>query len=206
MPKINQGNVERCHGLWVVVESWAGAFMGTILVFSPPAMLALFAFDEMANRSANNKPLNGVVYLICLVLLAPFAFLALWSIWSSIRARDYPLAFGVARRQPLWPAPLKPVVALFWAAYFLVGATSLLMWEELAAKPPPASKGSFPLVMNLVFSFATSYSANVCLLQAIAVFRRDEDFLRSIWRFRIFFDLLVAVLVMTMYARGFRAP
>ena len=206
MSQTTREHVESRPGACAVVESWAGAFMGTILVFSPPALLALFAFDELANRAANSKPQNGAVYLICLVPLALFAVFAIWALWSSIRARDYPLAFGVARRQPRWPTPLKPVAAMFWAAYFLVGAASLLVLEELSAKPPPTSKGSFPLVMDLIFSFAVSYSANVFLLQAIAVFRRDEDFLRSIWRFRLLFDLLVVALVMTMYAKGFRAP
>lgn len=175
---------------WDAVESLISAFMGTILAVGIISIFAFTVIDRYGELSVGERMACGIVALI-LVCFEPFV---LFTIWSTMWRIDLPLAFGVARRQPLWPVYVRPFVSGLWALHFYAGFVGIVVFHDsVGGRHPMPREPVETLWVAVPITFASAFAANAFLLQSVAAFVRDEGILRRVWRYRVAFDVLVAV-------------
>jgi hypothetical protein len=101
----------------------------------------------------------------------------------------------VALRQPRWPRPVRPVLALYWAAHFLLGAGLAVGAERMgfeAARGKPLHESVRTMLLLGIAVFGFTYSANFYLLLALSVLTPSPAVLHKVWRWRVLIDVLLS--------------
>jgi hypothetical protein len=118
-------------------------------------------------------------------------------LWDAVFRGRTQAAVDAARRQWMVPDLLRPLVAAWWLAHF-VGSLSLgYALQSVGDRQNPH------LVKGIEFGYSAcfGFAANGFLLMSVCALTRSERVRRTVWRFRVVIDLLLAF--MGMFARPF---
>ena len=127
----------------------------------------------------------------CIVLLEG---LFLWQLKTSLEIGHYPFAPWFALNRRRWPLALRPLVAAWWAAHFILGTLASVFFESLiVADVVSWDVRILRCLMFIVIGSTIAYSANLYALLAITACGGRERIVRQAWRWRLIVDLGIAV-------------
>lgn len=172
------------------VELLTGALLCCVLSLAVPVVCLIGALDVENKATGLEQIVPGVLFAVTILLGGQAVFLALGPIFG----RE---AWGpeAALRQPRWPVPLRPILGLYWAAHFLLGAIFASGMKRLGfdladGKSPGEAVRTLLLIAFAIFGF--TYAANFYLLLALSVVTRSERLLRAVWEWRILVDIFLS--------------
>jgi hypothetical protein len=118
----------------------------------------------------------------------------LWKLKTSLENGNYPFAPWFALKLGRWPLPLRPLAAAWWTVHFLLGTVACMALENLIVAD--VVNWNVRVLRCLVFvgvGLTVAYSANLYALLAVTACGGGERIVRQLWRWRIVFDLGVAI-------------
>jgi hypothetical protein len=136
----------------------------------------------------------GVVLLLCPPVGGEVLFVR-WIRRYIHWGLPIPFAPAFALRQWNWPFYLRPLMAIWWLAHFLIGvAGAILLNNFIESQGPQGVSIAMRIVAFLITGFTMTYCANMYLLLALHAIGFGERGIRVAWRWRILIDIAVAVL------------
>jgi hypothetical protein len=164
------------------VEAVASIFVVVLLTMLMVMGGGIFVFRQEASRAF-------VPLLIAWVGAMSGEFLFI--VWLK-RSRDldfHPFIPRFALRQICWPILLRPLVAAFWLAHFLLNALILIAFERILMPTGGIDWLILP-VLILVIALLTHCSLMFLFLAITSVYR-GEQLIDTLWRWRLVVDLTV---------------
>jgi len=167
-----------------VVEDWLGFFFANLLTLSIAGYLEFMC--EYVWREGNPAAKAGYVAAVVawVVLDVPFLF----RLWRSAFRRGRHPALVTAEAEPLWPHPLRPLIAFWWLLHFLVGELAVFGFHSMGKSHDPSDA-------YVCFFMATccGYAANGYMILAVAAITRSHGICRKFWKCRVLLDIFLGV-------------
>jgi hypothetical protein len=169
------------------IDATVGAFFAFLVGF-----VLLVLGGDIVYTARDSKDIVWLLpsWLIAVVLEGAF----LWKLKTSLEIGNYPFAPGFALKLGRWPLLLRPPAAAWWALHFLLGTVACMALENLIVAN--AVNWNIRILRCLIFvgvGLTIAYSANLYALLAITACGGGERVVRQVWRWRIVFDLGVAI-------------
>lgn len=175
-----------CVGTLVdVVEGMLFAFLATLVMLLPIGIACVMLFKE-GLKGAWPRAAAWSVIALWFPLDAPL----IGRVWLAVVRGYQPVAVYAALRQPRWPTALRPFVAIWWLAHFLLGAFGGFS-VEVAANQSGATGETAVALMVVVVLY--TLAANGYLAQAVAAIGGSERAVRTVWRWRVLIDFAIAL-------------
>ena len=189
---LEPGNPSVATTHWWLME-WAGCVwatmlvipIGLVLIIAPHVLLIFFPKLAMLRESWESG-IRWTLIVLWILLDVPFLW-RLWSSWSN--HGNHEMILHVAGRQPLLPAILRPLVAMWWMGHFALALVLGAFTEKIAPVDPPTVAVTF-LLLGM---FWCAFASNIFLIHAVTALTRGPA-VQRVWNWRGVYDLgLVAV-------------
>ena len=164
------------------------AIIGAVFALVVGVVVLLFVGDGMSESHHRINPLL-INCAMTVVSTCEMAFLCVFIV--SLARGGSPFAPWFAIKLGHWPIVLRPLVASWWLAHFLV-AGALVFWADGLVSGLPFSMIGRAL-LYLGINFTLVYSANLFALLVVTALGGREGLVHRLWKWRIAFDLTVAL-------------
>lgn len=168
------------------------SFLGALVAFGVGLLFTLVSVI-FAMTSVMTGP---TIARIAAIVLLPVSVLGEWRFLGALRSmlgtHHHPLATALAMKQRLWPAPLRPLVAIWYLAHFVVASVLLLSLQHkiTGASASIYARGAWCAAITFVGSF----TSNLYLVLAARSASLGEGAIRAVWQKRIAIDATVALI------------
>jgi hypothetical protein len=120
---------------------------------------------------------------------------------NAIRIR-LPLALVMATQVPRIPVLLRPLLSLWWLAYFTAGGLggwAVFAWARKVLVGAPVLRVLLPVVLD----FGILFAVNLYLMLAAAALIRQPMLWQRLWRWRLAVDLALTLATQWFILKGF---
>jgi hypothetical protein len=169
------------------LEAWVGAFFTSLLCLTIGVPLLITAVGGPFMRDVEGKwwAVLSALAMLWLWFDAPH----LYRTWSSAARGDRPLAPAVARRQPVLPILLRPVVGLWMLAHFAMGVMFAIMMEQMTPSGDDGGRTTGDAVFGAVLALFYTFAANGFLVSAVKALTGSDRWVGRVWSCRVVIDL-----------------
>lgn len=185
------------------VENVVGALFAITVSLLVPTICLLGVFEPGHGRGGNDGfslLSDRGLAIVGLVLSFSIEGYGLYLIFSALRQKwgesIPPIGPSAAMRHAQFPLLLRPVLAAWWLAHFLVAAGfgyGIELAGNVAARGRPTGDRVLLHLVTTTVAFGWVYAANTYLVLTFASIRRSERVIEAVWRRRILIDLLVVI-------------
>lgn len=183
--------IHSAHDIISRVEEALGGLLALIIAVSVMIASVLIGFERSANGILDGVWRYGIVATVCLLEL-----LLVCALYQALGKRPY--APAVALSLPTLPLLFRLPVSAFWLVHLLFACG--FIWG--AHSTFATSSGLVRLMMS-VLAAGLSYLAFGYLLNAVATVKPDQRIISRLWRNRLWYAILISVLVLLLPFTGF---
>jgi hypothetical protein len=172
------------------VETLVGllcAFFISLMIILMFIMMSLG--DRISKTPDGNFRLTGLAWL--LLMLVEAVFLCVVSDDWKRGCKPFALEFALRHRQ--WPLALRPLVGLWSAAHFLLGAILAFMVEMALASLPHAHSSIIQIAAFIIIGFTLANGFNLYAMFFLAGIGASERQIRLAWKWRTALDIAIAI-------------
>ncbi|GEM_PF-1564223 len=134
------------------------------------------------------------------VIIIPAQLTSQCLTWFTVWRGDTPSPLAISRNCPALPSFIRPVIAIAWAANFLIG---FIIVVSLYKPAPGQNLGWAGLPLLAFITFSLTSCANVFLMLFARTATDNEDLINLTWDFRLVIDIVIAITAIIYYKLAF---
>lgn len=177
---------------------YAAAIFNAMFAVLASVTLVGIVFITRPQQPMHNVPPSWWIPLAVIIIPAQLA--SQYFTWYTVWRGDTPSPLAISRNCPAMPSIIRPLVAIVWAANFLIGFIIVVSLY----KPAPGQNLDWTVLPLLVFiTFSLTCCANVFLMLFARTATDNENWIDLAWKFRIVIDIAIAIAAIVYYKLAF---